>query len=70
MPGLTLVEKIATAHGLGLRDTEHFTAGRIVNIRPKYIMTHDNTSVVIGKFESISATTRSFKDAFVVHGSV
>src|SRR5690606_20023486 len=31
-------------------------SGDFLNIRPKHIMTHDNTSAVIGKFKSIFAT--------------
>jgi len=47
----TLVEKIATAHTPG-RDGP-VLAGDIVNIRPKHLMTHDNTSAVMGKFKAI-----------------
>ncbi|MCP3902032.1 MAG: homoaconitase [Planctomycetes bacterium] len=54
-PPLTLVEKIATAHAVGLGPGDVALAGTIVNIRPKHIMTHDNTSAVMGKFKSIGA---------------
>ncbi|MCC6627588.1 MAG: homoaconitase [Chloroflexi bacterium] len=54
---LTLVEKIATAHAVGLRPGEVVRAGDIVTIRPKHIMTHDNTSAVIPKFTAIGATS-------------
>ncbi|MBT4767350.1 MAG: homoaconitase [Phycisphaerae bacterium] len=49
----TLVEKIATAHTLG---GEPVFAGDYLRIRPKHIMTHDNTSAVMGKFKAIGAT--------------
>lgn len=41
----TLIEKIAGG-----------TSGDFIRIRPKHIMTHDNTSAVMGKFNSIGAT--------------
>jgi homoaconitate hydratase len=41
----TLIEKIAGG-----------TSGEFIRIRPKHIMTHDNTSAVMGKFNSIGAT--------------
>ncbi|MDG2031852.1 MAG: homoaconitase [Phycisphaerales bacterium] len=53
---LTLVEKIATAHAVGLTEGEVARSGGIVTIRPKHIMTHDNTSAVMGKFKAIGAS--------------
>ncbi len=53
---LTLVEKIATAHAEGLAAGQSARAGEIVTIRPTHVMTHDNTSAVMGKFELIGAT--------------
>ena len=49
----TLIEKIATAHAVDCDGP--VVAGDIVNIRPRHIMTHDNTSAVMGKFKSIFA---------------
>lgn len=54
--GQTLVEKIATAHAVGLKPGQLVHAGDFITIRPKHIMTHDNTSAVMGKFKSIGAT--------------
>jgi len=51
--GLTLVEKIATLYAVGLKTGESALQGTIVTIRPKHVMTHDNTGAVIGKFKSI-----------------
>lgn len=48
-----LVEKIATAHVVGLGPGGRVHSGDFVNIRPKHIMTHDNTSAVMGKFKTI-----------------
>ena len=45
---LTLIEKIATLHVPGLGDTDTVQAGDFVRIAPKHIMTHDNTSAVMG----------------------
>ncbi len=50
---LTLVEKIATRYAVGLGEGESALQGTIVTIRPKHVMTHDNTGAVIGKFKSI-----------------
>ena len=57
MPGQTLIEKIATTHVApsGGAAPQPVFAGDIVNIRPKHLMTHDNTSAVMGKFKSIGA---------------
>jgi homoaconitate hydratase len=51
--GQTLVEKIATAHAVGIETGQKVYSGDFIRIRPKHIMTHDNTSAVIGKFKSI-----------------
>jgi homoaconitate hydratase len=48
----TLVERIASIHSGGTP----VHAGDFVRIRPKHIMTHDNTSAVMKKFNSIGAT--------------
>ncbi len=50
---LTLVEKIATRYAEG-RDADHpVRSGDFVMIRPKHVMTHDNTGAVIPKFREI-----------------
>ncbi|MDP7029707.1 MAG: homoaconitase [Phycisphaerales bacterium] len=49
----TLIEKIASAHAVG---TSSVRVGDFLRIRPKHIMTHDNTSAVMGKFAAIGAT--------------
>ena len=53
---LTLVEKIASLHVPNLPEGDVITAGDFVRIAPRHIMTHDNTSAVMGKFKSIGAT--------------
>ncbi|MDZ4754471.1 MAG: homoaconitase [Phycisphaerae bacterium] len=50
---LTLVEKIATRHAEGLKPGEVVRSGDFVSIRPKHVMTHDNTGAVIPKFREI-----------------
>ncbi|UCD75997.1 MAG: hypothetical protein JSV91_03560, partial [Phycisphaerales bacterium] len=64
MSSQTLIEKIATAHVAPSVEAapELVFAGDIVNIRPKHLMTHDNTSAVMGKFKSITSggEARSF----------
>ena len=54
--GQTLVEKIATAHAVGLKPGQLVYARDFITIRPKHVMTHDNTSAVMSKFKSIGAT--------------
>ncbi len=52
----TSVEKIAQLHAVNLDAGVEVRAGMILTIRPKHIMTHDNTGAVIPKFQSIGAT--------------
>ena len=54
--GLTLVEKIAARHADGLPVGTVVRAGDFVSIRPRHVMTHDNTGAVIPKFKQIGAT--------------
>src|SRR5438067_6909790 len=55
--GLTLVEKIAARHVDGLATGAIVRAGDFVSIRPRHVMTHDNTGAVIPKFKQIGATS-------------
>jgi homoaconitate hydratase len=52
---LTLVEKIASRFAVGLKPGEVVRQGDFVTIRPKHVMTHDNTGAVIPKFKQIGA---------------
>jgi homoaconitate hydratase len=52
----TLVEKIATRYAVGLAPQQLVRAGDFITIRPKHVMTHDNTGAVIPKFKQIGAT--------------
>src|SRR5262249_25993191 len=52
----TLVEKIATRFAVGLEPGQLVRSGDFVTIRPKHVMTHDNTGAVIPKFKQIGAT--------------
>jgi homoaconitate hydratase len=54
--GLTLVEKIAGRHADGLTPNAVVRSGDFVSIRPRHVMTHDNTGAVIPKFKQIGAT--------------
>jgi homoaconitate hydratase len=54
--GFTLVEKIAARHADGLVPGAVVQAGDFVSIRPRHVMTHDNTGAVIPKFKQIGAT--------------
>ncbi|MCB9846389.1 MAG: homoaconitase [Phycisphaeraceae bacterium] len=50
---LTRVEKIANRYAAGLAPGQTVRSGQIIRIRPKHVMTHDNTGAVIPKFRSI-----------------
>ncbi len=50
---LTLVEKLATRYAQGLPAGRPARSGDFVMIRPKHIMTHDNTGAVMPKFREI-----------------
>jgi len=52
----TVVEKIAQAH-MAEGPDRPLRTGDFVSIRPHHVMTHDNSSAVIGKFKAIGATT-------------
>ena len=54
--GLTLVEKIAGRHADGIASNAVVRSGDFVSIRPRHVMTHDNTGAVIPKFKQIGAT--------------
>src|SRR5713226_7932286 len=54
---LTLVEKIAARHADGLAPGALVHSGDFISIRPRHVMTHDNTGAVIPKFKQIGATT-------------
>ncbi|MCA9284816.1 MAG: homoaconitase [Phycisphaerales bacterium] len=51
----TLVEKIAQRHAVGIDPDQEIRAGDFVTIRPKHVMTHDNTGAVMPKFRQIGA---------------
>lgn len=53
---LTAVEKIATRFAVGLAPNQVVRQGDFVTIRPKHVMTHDNTGAVVPKFKQIGAT--------------
>ncbi len=51
--GQTIVEKIAKSHMVEGPKGRPLQAGDILPIRPHHVMTHDNTSAVMKKFQSI-----------------
>jgi homoaconitate hydratase len=56
MPPLTLVEKLASRFAVGLGPAQVVRSDDFITIRPKHVMTHDNTGAVIPKFKQIGAT--------------
>ncbi len=55
---LTLVEKLATRFAEGMGPGEAARSGDFVTIRPRHVMTHDNTGAVIPKFKEIFARAK------------
>ena len=53
--GQTVVEKIAQAH-MTEGPNRPLRTGDVVSLRPRHILTHDNTAAVMGKFQAIGAT--------------
>jgi homoaconitate hydratase len=51
--GQTLIEKICQRHAVGLPSGHAVHAGDFLSVRPRHVMTHDNTGAVIPKFESM-----------------
>ncbi|OFV80120.1 MAG: homoaconitase [Acidobacteria bacterium RBG_13_68_16] len=54
--GQTIVEKTAQAH-MAEGPDRPLRPGDFLSIRPRHVMTHDNTSAVISKFKAIGAAT-------------
>jgi homoaconitate hydratase len=52
--GQTIVEKVAQSH-MAEGPDRPLRAGDFLSVRPRHVMTHDNTSAVIGKFKGIGA---------------
>ncbi len=50
---LTLIEKLAGRHAEGLSPGDTVSSGDFILIRPRHVMTHDNTGAVIPKFKEI-----------------
>ena len=55
MAGQTVVEKIAQAHQAGGAGNRTLRTGDFLSVRPRHVMTHDNTAPVMKKFRSIGA---------------
>lgn len=51
-----LIEKITQRFAVGVDDGHAVRSGDFLSVRPAHVMTHDNTSAVIPKFESMGAT--------------
>jgi len=49
----TVIEKIVQAHAVGLTAAQEVRAGDYVTLVPDHVMTHDNTSAVMGKFKGL-----------------
>ena len=49
----TVIEKIVQSHAVGLKPGSEVRAGDYVTLTPDHVMTHDNTSAVMGKFKGL-----------------
>lgn len=49
----TVIEKIVQAHAVGWNDGVEVRTGDYVTLVPDHVMTHDNTSAVMGKFKGL-----------------
>jgi homoaconitate hydratase len=54
--GQTRIEKIAQRHAVGWPPGREVRAGDFLTIRPRHVMTHDNTGAVIPKFRATGAS--------------
>jgi homoaconitate hydratase len=54
--GQTATEKIVQAHTVGLTAGQVVQAGDIVTVRPRHVMTHDNTAAVLPKFRGMGCS--------------
>ena len=54
--GRTIVEKIAAAHMADGPSGRPPRAGDFLTVRPRHVLTHDNTAPVIAKFRALGAT--------------
>lgn len=62
MNGRTAIEKLAARHAIGWTSDQPPRAGDFVTLRPRHVMTHDNTSAVIPKFRAIAGADASVLD--------
>jgi len=54
--GSNLIEKIVQDFAVGLATGQQVRSGDFVTVRPRHVMTHDNTSAVMQKFQTLGAT--------------
>ena len=54
--GHTITEKVVQQHAVGLAPGDVIQAGDLVTVRPRHVMTHDNTGAVLPKFRAIGAS--------------
>jgi len=52
----TVIEKIVQSHAVGLPAGHEVRAGDYVTLVPDHVMTHDNTSAVMGKFKGLGVS--------------
>ncbi len=55
--GQTVVEKITQRHAVDVAEETVLRAGDFVTVMPDLVMTHDNTTAVLDKFESLGMET-------------
>lgn len=55
----TLVERIAQRHALGLAPGQRVRQGDCISIRPRHVLTHDNSWAVMAKFAGLLPPDRN-----------
>lgn len=53
----TLVERIVQRHALGLAPGQRVRQGDFISIRPRHVLTHDNSWAVMAKFAGLAPTS-------------
>src|SRR5881394_642814 len=63
----TLIEKIAQRYAVALAPGQLVKSGDFITIRPKHVMTHDNTGAVIPKFNEMTKGTIPSPTSHIPH---
>lgn len=54
--GLSLTEQIVARHAIGTAAAAAVRSGAFASVRPRFVMTHDNTAAVMSKYGCFRVT--------------